>query len=1023
MGGGGKGGGGGASTYDYYGSIAGAICIGQIDSILAILVDSKIVWPKEPEWKSGESISIYALRTHNGAVYQALQSHTTSGANEPPNSSFWTRYQLVRPAAPTWTAGTTFQQYSYCTFNGTVYQALQTHTASVANQPPSATYWAASQIGPQSITVPEYGTAYLYWGTDTQTLDTVSEKVLSDNGHPPYRRQAILVLRNFYFGRERNAAPNVEVIVRRAPQQSAIPLSSSAAYLGDGQANPVGALVDLYTNPVYGAGLTLDSVGGPDSTTAAATANALITEANQTWISPILQQAKTLRQFTADVLAYFDGWMRFSKSGEIEFGKFPHNTAAPVFTPANTIDFSDLIDEITYSAEGFASTYNQTQVKFNDRERSFKDSAVNSVSGWNIAVTGEPRTAKIDRPWITRRQQASDHAAEWQKIYSEPKVSGSLVVRAEKAETILPGDLFLLTHDDLSVSMVCRCMGKDIAQPPAGRVTIRFETDRASSGLPYQPTPAASSGIEYPDAEQITLYQFFQPPAGMIEGAETYSLCALMARTSALTTGATVYLQQEDKSAFYELEKTIGFAVHGTLSQSYNPTMTRTTSTRARSANVATVTTPSAHGLMAGMTVKISGLGGNGFNFERVQINSVPTDTSFTYTAAGANVGTTTDTGGTIDPFNDDVSEDFRFTLNANSVSADVARILSATQTEDAINDRRIYVMSFDYTDTTKFEIFTLRAAAVTSGVYRLKLRRQEFGSAKRTGATGDLVWIGYRSDLVPLQPQQFIGAVAENKNVTFRIQSQNGVNTADLADTTICPNIAFAFSDPYKPEFVFESVRKDGVEITDFSVHYETDDVWNVSGKITDKSGNITDSSVYALDGAIKLPIWINASEPVAEVRFATRFVLPSVGTWQVFAEARDSSGRIVRKQLTAAGVPNTPVTIQIRQNSQAATPTASPVGQVFPQGTAWPKSVTLATATAGASIDYEIVDVGAISTGTWTTIAATSGTVSVALNKRVYARAHTSGQNYSSIVFWDYTQAWNTLRPSGGTISTTAV
>lgn len=1018
----GKGDGGGVSSYDYYGSLAGAICIGQIDSILAILVDSKIVWPKEPEWKAGESVSIYGLRTLNGIVYQALQSHTTSAGNQPPNTTYWTRYQLVRPPSPAWTSGTTFQQYSYCTSNGTVYQAIQTHTSSGANQPPNAVYWVVSQIGPQPIAIPDYGTAYLYWGTDNQTLDTVSEKVLSDNGHPPYRRQSVLVLRNFYFGRERNAAPNVEVIVRRAPQQSAIPLSSNAAYLGDGQANPVGALVDLYTNPVYGAGLTLDSVAGPDSTTAAATANALISSANQTWISPILNQGKTLRQITADVLAYFDGWMRFSKTGEIEFGKFPHNTAAPVFTPANTIDFSDLIDEITYSAEGFASTYNQTQVKFSDRERSFKDSAVNSVSGWNIAVTGEPRTAKIDRPWITRRQQASDHAAEWQKIYSEPKVSGSLVVRSEKAETILPGELFLLTHDDLSVSMVCRCMGKDIAQPPAGRVTIRFETDRASSGLPYQPTPAASAGQEYPDAESITLYQFFQPPPGMVYGSETYSLCALMARKSALTTGATVYLQQEDKSAFYELEKTIGFAVHGTLSQSYNPTVTRTTSTRARASNVVTITTPSAHGLMAGMTVQISGLGGNGFN-GRFQIDATPTTTSFTYTSPGGTVTTTNDTGGTIDPFNDDCTEDFRFTLNANSVSSDVARILSATQTEDAINDRRIYVVLFDQYDTKTFEIFTLRAAAVTSGVYRLKVRRAEFGSTKRTGATGDLVWVGYRSDLVSMQPQQFIGAVAENKNVTFRIQSQNGVNTALLSDTTVCPNIAFAFEDPYRPAFTFESVKADGTEITDFTVHYETTTVWTVDGKITDQSGNITDSSVYAVNGSLKLPIWINASEPVAEVRFATRFLLPSVGTWQVFAEARDSSGRLVRKQLTAAAAPSTPVTIQIRQNNQAATPTADPVGQVYPQGTAWPKTVTLACATAGSHIEYQIVNLGSPAGATWTTISATSGQITVAQDKRVYAKAHVNGQNYSSTVFWDYAQAWNTLRPSGGTISTTAV
>lgn len=1022
MGGGGKGGGGGgASTYDYFGSVAGAICCGQIDSILGIMIDSKLVWPKEAEWKTGESISIYQLRQKDGIVYQALSSHTSSAANEPPNLTYWTRYQLTRPVAIPWAVGTTFYQYSLCALNGVVYQATQTHVAAAGNQPPNATYWAVSQIGPTQITVDGYGTAWLYWGTPVQTLDTVGEKVLSDNGHPPYRNQAFIVLRKFYFGRERNAAPNVEVIVRRAPEQTAISPGSSAAYLGDGQANPVGALLDLYTNKVYGAGLTLDTVGGPDSTTAASAAEALIAPADQTWISPILQQAKTLRQFTSDVLAYFDGWLRFSKTGEIEFGRFPHNTAAPVWTEANTITFDDLIDEISYSAEGFASTYNQTQVKFTDRQRAFKDSAVSAVSGWNAAVTGEPRTAKIDRPWITRRQQASDHAAEWSKIYSEPKVSGSLVVRAEKAETILPGDLFRLTHDDLGVSLVCRCMGKDIAAPPAGRVTIRFESDRASSALPYQPGAAPSPAQEYADAESVTLYEFFQPPPKMVENSETWSLCPLIARTSALTTGARVWLQQEDKTAFYELDTVLGFALKGTLQQNYNPTLTRTTSTRARAANIVTITTPSAHGFSAGMTVVISGLGGNGFN-GRFQIEAAPTTTSFTYSSAGNAVTQTADTGGTIDPLNDDVTEDFRVTLNASSVQADIDRILVATQSEDAINDRRAFVILFDATDTKVFEIFTLRAANILNGVWRLKVRRGEHGTTKRAGVTGDYVWIGYTDDLVPMQPKQFIGAVSESRQSTFRIQAFNGVNTADLTDLAVCPNIYYQFADAYRPAVTFESVKANGVEVTNFGVHYETDDVWNVDGKITDASGNIVSSSVYATNGALRIPIWSQNSELAAEVRFATQFVLSSIGTWQVYAEAVDSSGRLTRKQLTAAAAPSTPVTIQIRQNNQTATPTADPVGQSFPQGTTWPKTVTLACATAGSHIEYQIVNVGAAATGTWTTIASTSGQISVADGKRVYARAHVSGQNYSSTAFWDYTTAWSSLRPSGGTISTTA-
>lgn len=970
MGGGGKDGGGGSSTYDYYGSLAGAICCGPIDSIVAILVDGKAVWPKAPEWKSGTSIALYSVYMVDGVVYQATQAHTSSAGNKPPNSTYWSRYRLDR----------------------------------------------VGSSNPLAISVEGYGTAYLYWGTTDQTLDTVNEKILNDNGHPPYRRQAVLVLKDFLFGRERNAAPNIEVIVRRFPVQSAISNASTAYYLSDGQANPVGSLLDLYTDKVYGAGLTLDSVGGPDSATAAAVAEALIASANQTWMSPILTQAKTLRQFTSDLLAYFDGWLRFSKAGEIEFGRFLHNTAAPVFTESNTIDFNDLIDEVSYSAEGFASTYNQTQVKFTDRERSFKDGSVTATSGYNIAVTGEPRTAKIDRPWITRRQQASDHAAEWQKIYSEPKISGSLVVRAEKAENIAPGSLFLLTHDALSISMVCRCLGKDIAQPPAGRVTIRFETDRAAAPLPYQPTPVATSSPEYAAAESITLYQFFQPPIAMVPEVSGPPMACLIARKHQLTIGANIFLQQEDKSGFYEIGEIRGFGIYGTLQTSYNPTLTRTTSTRARASNIVTLTTPSAHGLTAGMTVEISGLGGNGFN-GRFQIEAVPSTTSFTYYSAGNALTTTTDTGGTIDPINDDVTEDFRVTLDASTVSSDLNR-MTVTQTEDAINDRAVYVVMFNAIDTSVFEIFTLRAMRIANGesFYRLKVRRGEYGSTKRSGVTGDFVWIGYRDDLVALFAKQFTGAVVNMKTVTFRIQSFNAVNTAVLSDTTVCPNIFYTFADLYAPAFAFDSVKADGTEVTNFTTNYTTSTVWTIQGKVTDKSGNIVESSLYAVNGGIKIPIWTESSEPIAEVRFGAEFKLPSNGTWQVFAESRDASGRVTKKQLTQGGTSTPSVTIQIRGNNDTAAPTASPIGQVFPQGTVWPKTVTLATTTPGAHIEYQIVNVGAVAGATWTTISATSGQISVARDKRVYARAHVNGSNYSSTVYWDYTQAWNTLRPSGG-------
>lgn len=960
--GGGKGGGGGTEVYDYNGSIAGAVCCGPVDGLVALIVDGKKVWPKTQGWNPAKSYSIYELVDLDGITYIALSAHTSSALNAPPNATFWSRYVVTRDGS----------------------------------------------ANPYAFTVEDYGQAYFYWGTTNQTLDTTGEKLLNDNGHPPYRRQAVLVLKDFLFGRERVSAPNIEVIVRRHPKQT--PIAGTAAFVADGQANPVGALLDLYTDPVYGAGLTLDAVGGPDSTTAVSTANALIADAAKTWISPILTQAKSLRQFTAELLAYYDGWVRFNRLGEIEFGKFNHNTAYPTFTKGNTIDFNDLIDEVSYSAEGFASTFNQTQVQFTDRERSFRDGSVTSVSGYNLAVTAEPRTAKIERPWITRRQQASDHAAEWGKINSEPKISGSLVVRAERAEQINPGDFFLLTHDDLSISIVCRCIGKDVAQPPAGRVTLRFQSDLGSAPIPFQPQASASSGTAFPDAESLTLHQFFQPPPSMVESIAQAVVVPLVARSNALTTGANVWVKQDDVTGFFYLDTISSFAVHGTLQQNYNPTITVATSSRSRTTNVATITTATAHGFAPGMIVGITGLSDTTFNGSQ-KILTTPTSTTFTYANTGSNVGTTTDTGGTVDPFGDDCTETMRVTLNNPTNASDLARMLE-TQTEDAINDSQICVVVFDTSNRKTFEIFTLRAMRIATGesFYRLKVRREQWGSAKRSAVTGDKVWIGYRADLIGLSMTNFSAAMLAGSEVKFRLQSFNAASVADLSDSSVCPDISYTFADPYAPTFTFDSVKADGVEVTNFATNYSTNTVWTIDGKIDDSSGDLTNGRLVAKLGTQETVLWQASFEPTSEYRFSVRFTLPVNGTWEIRAEGKDATQRFTTKQLTQGGTSTPAVFIDIRGNNDTASPTANPAGGSFSSSTIWPKSVTLTTTTAGAHIEYQIVTAGASAGATWTTISATSGTVLVDYNKRLYARAHLNGSNYSTVSYWDFYLSYST-------------
>ena len=63
-----------------------------------------------------------------------------------------------------------------------------------------------------------------------------------------------MLLVDFFFGRERTSAPNVEVIVSRKPAQDV--LTGTVAALSDGQASPLCSLADFFTHPRYALGLS-----------------------------------------------------------------------------------------------------------------------------------------------------------------------------------------------------------------------------------------------------------------------------------------------------------------------------------------------------------------------------------------------------------------------------------------------------------------------------------------------------------------------------------------------------------------------------------------------------------------------------------------------------------------------------------------------------------------------------------------------------------------------------------------------
>lgn len=752
----GKGGSGaGSKVYDYYGSLAGVVCAGPVDELVALVVDNKMVWPGGSDWSEGvDEIPSVTVRRASNFAYVRFESPTKAVTGTAVVVAGFTdtslnydgtvtdgvdAYEFKYPSTgadfgvTSNTQGRLTKKVSITSgavvrFRGRAYKALSTHTSTPATRPPNATYWTpysvlrsaqADQNTAYPISVEGFGSAYFYWGTSAQLLDATGEALLAANGHPNYRRQAVLVLKDFLFGRERTTAPNVEVIVRRAPNQSLI-TGSAAGLDADSQANPVAVAAEWITDPVFGLGKAV-----LDSTTGQAIADELQADHSMACISPVLDRARPVRALFADLAQYFDGWFRWTSGGVIEVGRFVHDSTPPTFDATNTLDQHDLTDEPSWDVSAWSETTNSALVRFKDRERAFKDAGAQAFSSFNRKITGETRTATVERPWIKRRQQAVDHANEWIKVNAELFAQATVSVRAEKAATLKPGDPVRITNSAAGVSIDCRILEKTIAAPPSGTVSLKVLTERATGKRVSHAAPVIDSGSSAPLVESILRFKIVQVPP-LLAGSSIYQVAVLAARTSPMTTGFRVWIRESDVTEFFCLGEVRSFAVTGTLAQAYS-----------------------------------------------------------------SSVGPTVDD-----------SETLQLNLDTQTVAADLAR-MSEEQSADAANRSNILVWVFG---SSVSEVMSLKAIRYHAGVYKLKVRRGRFGS-NQSFSTGDRAFILYRSGLELLTSDKWPNYTpGASYSATFRLQAFNALAEADLTDSTVVPDISTLLSFTDVPGAVVQS-------------------------------------------------------------------------------------------------------------------------------------------------------------------------------------------------------------------------
>jgi len=900
-------------TKTYYGTVAGVVCAGPVDELCALIIDGSTVWPTQNHWNDGAvELEVTEVRRSGGTATLWFDvDHGCSKGDHMvvtglPDASFdcavataitGTSSRMIQYAnagpnvAQTAVASGLMSKARHyavadlANYLGITYKATAAHYATPDTEPPNGAYWArytvtrAGSANPYPFTVKDYGQAYFYWGTDDQVLDTAGEAILAGLGHPPYRRQAVVVLKDFKFGVERQEAPNLEALVIRGLSQTLI-AGASAALDGDKQANPAAVVAELLTDPIFGLGKANAAF---DAASWQAVADSLVGAAPNAYVSPVLDKAQTGREWVGQALAYYDGWLRFGPSGTIQAGRFLHGELPLI---SGTIAYTDLVDEIQWDADGWAASFNETVAKFQDLARAYKDAARIWISGLNRQVVGEPRRATLDRPWITREAQAASHAAEWGKIYAQPKLSGELTVRMEKAAGIGVGDLFTLTHDALQLSVICRCNGKTLEAPPAGRVTMKFENERGLAAIPYSATLPGPGELVEAAPEDVSLYQIMQPPPALT-GETGFELMVLAARKSPSMVGLKVWLRAADGAVFYLLGQQTAWAISGTVA--------------------ATVGAPS----------------------------------------GGADWATS-----------------FGITLSEFSVQGDVANF-AGEQSADAVNDNAVLVWVFH---AGVFEAMTLSNMALAGGVYTLQVTRGRFGTQPMALTAGDAVWVAARSGLVSYSHAKFADYALAGTGGVLRLQAFTQTREADLTDGDVCPDLAFVLAPTFAPGVSWLSIQKKGpgdadfIDIGDFTATFDSATQFKLSCGAGSSGGLITQVALVAKLGSQQTSLFAqDFSASGYQTCVAPAFVLPSPGSWQLFAVVSDSVLGVTWHELQPVGG-GAAVHLQVGPTTTVLTPMLTPSEGGVKGGIA---TVAVTCATAGATIYWAMMPPGVSPTG----------------------------------------------------------
>ncbi|HZV36070.1 MAG TPA: hypothetical protein VFB72_15955, partial [Verrucomicrobiae bacterium] len=205
-------------------------------------------------------------------------------------------------------------------------------------------------------------------------------------------------------------------------------------------------------------------------------------------------------------------------------------------------------------------------VRFTDRTLAYQDNTDKADDPRAFFVLQEHRTANVDRPYITRADQAIAHGAETLRTVGRPVMEGDIAVRREFGRTIRAGDYVLLDIDiEPNVTTLYaffRVTKRTI--PATGPIKLSLIGDNTLSLVPWTNAHPPNVPVQT-NVPQIATCRIMESPYGLSNSA--WKVICLALRPTGLITGFHVaWDTSDDEGSYVTLGGQTTFAANATLS-------------------------------------------------------------------------------------------------------------------------------------------------------------------------------------------------------------------------------------------------------------------------------------------------------------------------------------------------------------------------------------------------------------------------------------------------------------------------